>query len=462
MEDSRRESAIRELESIPVVDFPSDVKPIGPDHGSIEGSSSDYAWLLWEKRRLLYKVLVRSLLVSTVVTLLIPSRYESTSRVMPPDSADGGALLALLAGRAAGGTGSTGLASLAGSFLGMKTTGALFVDLARSRTVQENIVDRFNLQKVYHAHYKQDARKLLDARTEVAEDRKSGVIGITVTDNDKQRARDLAEAYIQELDHLVSQVSTSSARRERIFIEQRLTTVKSDLENAEKEFSAFASKNTALDIKEQAKAEVEAGAVLQGQLIAAESELQGLEQIYTENNVRVRSSQARIAELRHQLEKFGGTDASLGTDPSGSSQNLYPSIRKLPLLGVTWADLYRKVKIQETIYELLNQQYELTRIQEAKEIPTIRIIDPANFPEKKSWPPRLMIILIFTGIAFVSTAIWVVASDRWHEIDPHDTNKLLALAIWQSVTRKIAYSASRLHLDFISSHFSRSRTPSSR
>src|SRR5262249_41051548 len=158
----------------------------------------------------------------------------------------------------------------------------------------------------------------------------------------------------------------------------------------------FASKNTTLDIKEQAKAEVETGAVLQGQLIAAESELQGLKQIYTENNVRVRSAQARIAELRQQLEKFGGTDASLDTDSSGSSQNLYPSIRKLPLLGVTWADLYRQVKIQETIYELLNQQYELTRIQEAKEIPTIRIIDPANFPEKKSWPPRLLIILIFT------------------------------------------------------------------
>ena len=462
MEDSRRDSAVRELESIPVVDFPSAVKPIGPDHGSTGRSSSDYAWLLWEKRRLLYKVVVRSLLVSTVVAVLIPSRYESTSRIMPPDQTDGAGLLALLAGRAAGGgTGSAGLASLAGSFLGMKTTGALFVDLARSRTVQENVVDRFNLQKVYHARYKQDARKLLDARTEVSEDRKSGVIDVTVTDNDKQRARDLAQAYIQELDHLVSQVSTSSARRERIFIEQRLTTVKSDLENAEKEFSAFASKNTTLDIKEQAKAEVEAGAVLQGQLFAAEAELQGLEQIYTENNVRVRYAQARIAELRHQLEKFGGTDASLGTDSSGSSQNLYPSIRKLPLLGVTWADLYRKVKIQETVYELLNQQYELTRIQEAKEIPTIRIIDPANFPDKKSWPPRLLIILIFTGIAFVSTAIGIVASDRWHEIDAHDANKLLALAIWQSVTRKIAYSASRLHLDGVSSHFSRSRTSSS-
>ena len=259
----------------------------------------------------------------------------------------------------------------------MKTSGALFVDLVHSRTVQDHVVDRLNLQKVYWARYKQDARKVLDSRTEVNEDRKSGVISIGVTDRKPQRARKITQAYVEELDHLVSQVSTSSARRERIFIEQRMGTVKNDLEDAERQFSAFASKNTVLDIKEQAKAMVEAAAVLQGQLIAAQSELQGLEQIYTPNNVRVRALKARVGEIQRQLEKFGGTDASLTQDNTASSQDeIYPSIRKLPLLGVQWADLYRRMKIQETVYELLNQQYELTRIQEAKEIPTIRVIDP--------------------------------------------------------------------------------------
>src|SRR5207237_9259435 len=122
----------------------------------------------------------------------------------------------------------------------------------------------------------------------------------------------MAQAYVEELNNLVSQVSTSSARRERLFIEQRLSAVKTDLEDAEKQFSAFASKNTALDIKEQTKAMVESAAILQGQIIATQSELQGLEQIYTDNNVRVRSLRAQLAELKSQAQRIGGTDASLG------------------------------------------------------------------------------------------------------------------------------------------------------
>jgi capsule polysaccharide export protein KpsE/RkpR len=247
--------------------------------------------------------------------------------------------------------------------------------------VEDRIIDRFGLQKVYGARYRQDARKMLEQLTAIGQDRKSGVISIQVTDTSPQRAREVAQAYVEELDRLLSEVSTSSARRERIFIEQRLLTVKSDLDDAEKRFSAFASKNTALDIKEQAKAEVGAAAVLQGQLIAAESELQGLQQIYTPGNVRVRSP-ARVDELKRQLDKIAGTDASLAADGAGSPQDSYPSIRRLPLLGVEWADLYRRTKIQETVYELLKQQYELTRMQEAKEIPTIRVIDSANLPEK--------------------------------------------------------------------------------
>ena len=171
---------------------------------------------------------------------------------------------------------SPGLGAMAGNILGAKSTGALFVDLLRSRTVQDHIVDRFNLQHVYWTRYKQDARKTLDAHTDVTEDRKSGVISMTVTEGSPQRARNVAQGYVEELDRLVSQVSTSSARRERMFIEQRLTTVNADLEDAEKQFSAFASKNAALDIKEQTRAMVESAAVLQGQMIAAQSELQSL------------------------------------------------------------------------------------------------------------------------------------------------------------------------------------------
>jgi len=402
---------IREADFVPAADL--------PDHVVSE------QWfrrlnLFWRNRRTLYKTAAWAVVISTAIAFVIPKRYESTVTIMPPDSlGSNGMMMAALASKA-----SPELASVAASALGMKSTGELFVGLLRSRSVEEAIVDRFQLQSIYWVRYKQDARKRLESRTEISEDRKTGIITLTVTDRQPQRARELAQAYIDELDHLVSQVSTSSARRERVFIEQRLTTVKTDLEDAEQQFSTFASKNGALDIKEQTKAMVESAASLQGRLIAAESEVEGLRQIFNPNNVRVRSAQAQVDELKQQLAKIGGTEAPLSAD-SASPDQFYPSIRKLPLLGVQWADLFRRVKIQETIYELLNQQYELARIQEAKEIPTVNVIDPANLPEKKSWPPRLLIIVLLTLLLPTARAVWLLYSDRLAKMNRDDPRRII-------------------------------------
>jgi capsule polysaccharide export protein KpsE/RkpR len=451
LENPGQGATLRDLEEMPEVGFSYARKANEAEPASLDQGWTSYCWLLWEKRGLLYKVAFRALVVSSLVAILIPSKYESTAHIMPPEQGDSGALLSLLAGRSGGSeAASPALASLAGNFLGMTNKGALFVGLVHSRTVEDHLIDRFDLQKVYWARYKQDARKTLETRTAVEEDRKSGVISITVTDRSPQRARDVAQAYVEELDRLVSQVSTSSARRERIFIEQRLVAVKKDLEDAEQQFSAFASKKGTPDIKEQAKAMVEAAALLQGQVIATQSELQGLEQIYTSNNVRVRALRARLAELQSQLQKMGGTNAPLATDAS-APEEMYPSIRQLPLLGVEWADRYRKMKIQETVYELLNQQYELTRIQEAKEIPTIRVIDPANLPEKKSWPPRLLIILFLTSFSLVVTAGCVVGSAYWQRVDPHNPGKVLVTRMWKAFSRDTRNLMERLPLGGIRS-----------
>ena len=391
-----------------------------------------YLRLLGEKRRLIYKTALWALVLSTIVVFVIPKHYESTASIMPPDSFGNNTnsmmMLATLAGKA-----TPGMAALAGNVLGMKSTSALFVDLLRSRTVEDQIVERFNLQTVYWARYKQDARKELNSRTAISEDRKSGIISIVVMDHNPQRAHDMAQAFVDELNKLVSRVSTSSARRERMFIEQRLISVRGDLDDAEKQFSEFASRNTTLDIKDQAKAMVEAGAVLQGQLIAAESELEGLHQVYADSNVRVRAARARIDELKRQLQKMGGSDAAITSD-SPAPGELYPPIRKLPLLGVQWADLFRRVKIQETVYELLNQQYELARIQEAKETPTVNVIDSANLPEKKSWPPRLLLIILLTLLSVAGVSSKIIASERLHSLEAHDPRKQLATSVTQMLS----------------------------
>jgi len=306
-------------------------------------------------------------------------------------------MLASLMGK---GGDSPGLGALAQLGLGQKTNVALYAYLLHSRSVQDRIVERFELQKEYWKRYRDDAIKKLDDRTDVDEDRKSGVITIDVSDRNRERARQMAAAYVDELNHLLAEVSTSAARRERMFVEQRLVSVQKDLQAAEKDLSEFASKTTVLDVKEQTKAMVESEAVMQAQLIAAESELQGMEQIYTPSNVRVRAVRARVEELRRQLHLIAGKqqEPGVGRDTVTSSdtvEDLYPTIRRLPILGVTWVDLYRRARIQEAVFELLTKQYELARIQEAKEIPTIKVVDIADLPEKKSFPPRLLIICLF-------------------------------------------------------------------
>jgi capsule polysaccharide export protein KpsE/RkpR len=377
-------------------------------------------------------------LLATLLAVLIPPQYESVTRLMPPDaqSTSGSAMLAALTGR-----GGDVLETLAGNTLGVKSSGALFVGILRSRTVEDALIRRFDLRGVYWVRRWEDARRELEDRSYIAEDRKSGIIEVHVRDRRPERSQALAKAYVEELDRAVATLSTSAARREREFLETRLTAVKQDLDQAAQDFSQFASKNSAINIPEQGKAMVEAAARLQGQLIAAEAERQGLEQIYTANNVRVRAAQGRIRELREQLNKLGG--AYDGPGVSKGEDSLYPSIRKLPLLGVTYADLYRRTKIHEAVFETLTKQYELAKVQEAKEIPTVRVLDPPNMPERRASPPRLFIMFLGLFLSLALTSAWVVGRATWEDTDQQDPRKLAAQKAWSGLQEDVARSRAR-------------------
>ena len=386
--------------------------------------------LLWNERRFLSRAAVAGLLLGTLVAFLLPKRFESTTQLMPPDSqsTSGMAMLAALTAK----TGS-GVGAVAGDLLGIKSSGALFIGILRSGTVEDRLVERFGLKKVYGKRLDTDARQKLAENTAISEDRRSGIITIGVTDGDRLRAAAIGHAYVDELDRLVAELSTSSAHRERVFLEERLTAVKQELDQASKEFSQFASKNIAIDIKEQGKAMVDAVATLMGELIAAESELKGLEQIYTPNNVRVRSVQARISELRSQLEKMGGKEGTETNSAATGGDSMYPSIRRLPLLGVKYADLYRRTRIQEAVYETLTQQYELAKVQEVKETPSVKVLDAARVPEHKSFPPRLLFMFLCTFLALAGAGVLVLGKARWEQVDAQDPGKVFAQEVFQTM-----------------------------
>ena len=359
---------------------------------------------------------------------------------MPPDtqSSSGLAMMAAMASKVGG-----GLGSVAGDLLGMKSSGALFIGVLRSQTAQERLIQEFGLQKVYARFGKMsvtDTRAQLDENTSISEDRKSGIISIGVTDHDPQRAAAIANGYVNELNSLVAELSTSAAHRERVFLEGRLAVAKRDLDEASSQLAQFSSKNNTLDIQTEGKAMLDAAGSIAGQMIAAQSELEGLSQIYTDNNPRVRALNARVGELRKQLNKLGGTaddSAKSATSPPAVSNGMpYPTIRSLPLLGAKYADFYRRAKIQETVFEMLTEQYELAKVEEAKETPSVKVLDPAQVPERKSFPPRLLIMFLGTFLVFSVAVVWVLGVQQWRAADPNDPRKILAQEIAAKVKER--------------------------
>jgi uncharacterized protein involved in exopolysaccharide biosynthesis len=396
--------------------------------------------LLWNQRRFLLRLTGLGLVLGIAAAFLIPTRYESTTRLMPPDQSNSGMamLSAALGGRSGGsgaGSGGTGsIGAIAGDLLGMKTSTDLFIGILQSVTVEDDLINKFDLRKVYRDRYYKDAREDLESKTDISADKKSGILKIRVMDHDPKRAAAMAGEYVAELDRLVVKVNTTSAHREREFLEGRLTEVNSDLESAEKQFSEFASKNTALDIPSQGKAMIEAAAALKGQLIVSEMELQGMRQIYSDNNVRVRGLQARVDEIQKQLQQFGGsTDGQVDTSNQKDDQSLFPSLRRLPLLGVNYADLYRNTKVQEAVFETLTQEYELAKVQEAKETPSVKLIDPPDIPEKQYFPHRSLVIAGVLVFFLLSGIVWILGTEHWERIDAKDPGKAFVIEIASSL-----------------------------
>lgn len=392
---------------------------------------------LWRHRGFLWSVVWKTAILSLLVAFVIPRRYQSTARLVPGENSNTSAMAGLLgkaSGASSGGMG-LGLGLDAAGLLGVKTPGAFYVEVLRSRTVQDTLIDRYNLLTHYNKEYYQDARKKLNKVTEIEEDKKSGVITLSVIDWDKAMAQKMVRTYIEEMNRLAAELNTSAAHRERQFLEDRLKSAKKELDQDSLELSRFSSKNTMMDVQQQGKSMMDAAAKLQGELIFNQSQLKYMQEIYSDGNVRIRALKARIQELQGQLNKMVGsyTDPSVANEFATGSGS-YPSIRTLPALGYRYIDLYRRAKIQETLYEFLTQQYELARVQEAKELPIVRVMDDGNYPERKVSPIRSLIVGLSVFAALLLGSFWVFARERWEHLSPHDAQRVLASEVADEFT----------------------------
>jgi capsule polysaccharide export protein KpsE/RkpR len=403
-------------------------------HQDVAGNTSDLeipvaelAAAIWQRRRWLGKVTGIGLILAVGYALSIPNQYTSTAQLMPPDAQalSNTSMLSALAGSGA-------VASLGGGLLNARTPAGTFIGILGSQSAQNDIIDRFNLKQVYHCKLYIDARKVLTQNTIINEDKNSGIISISVTDRNPKWARDIAAAYVEELDKLVNSLSTSSARREREFLEQRIKSIKTDLDASSVALSQFSSHNATLNPQSQGQALFESAAKLQGELITAQSEMSGLKAIYSDDNVRVREAHARVDELQSQLRKMGSIGGTADSADHKADQS-YPSIRELPILGVTYSDLYRQMVMRESIYETLTKQYELAKVQEAKEIPPIKVLDEPQVAERKTSPHRATIVVLGFLLSVFAGITWILASALWDLTNGFHSLKVGGIALPRSI-----------------------------
>jgi capsule polysaccharide export protein KpsE/RkpR len=397
----------------------------GPDD-----KKGEKLWVLWRSRRFLWGVAWKALIASIILAYLVPVHYKSAVRFVPGENSSGSgntSMMGLLSKAIGSGDNSNmGFGLDAASLLGARTPGAFYVEVLKSRTVQDRLINRFHLLARYRKSTYFEARKKLAKFAEIEEDKKSGVITLTVTDYEAEVAAQIANAYVEELNRLAVDLNTSSAHRERQFLEERLATAKQDLARASAALSQFTSKNSMVDPQSEGRAMLDAAARMQGELIASETELKGLQQIYSDDNVRVRTLRARMAELQSQLKKLVGPASDAAGQETAAWSAPYPSMHTLPGLGSRYADLYREAKIQEAVYAFVTQQFEMAKIQEAKELPIVRVMDAAVPSEKRSSPIRSLIVAGSVLGALFLACFWVMGKNRWAQVPIDDPYRLLA------------------------------------
>ncbi|MBO0911396.1 MAG: hypothetical protein J2P13_06350 [Acidobacteria bacterium] len=326
------------------------------------------------------------------------------------------------------------------SLLGVEVFGELIMDALDGPTVEDELIQKFDLRHRYHVRYWEDAREVLANHTTIKGDEKTGVVSVTVSDHDPYYAQQMAMAYAQSLNALLAQVSTSSARRERIFLEQRLKDIKTALDAVSQQYASFAGKTGAFDVRSQTQAMVEGEARLAAQLATVESELERLEQIYTDNNIRVARLRASVASLRAAVENVTGHQGDAAAPPSGIAGGL-PSLRKLALDGVRSAELDRALRIQNVLYKRLTVEYELAKIQEAKEIPIVDVLDAPVLPERQSFPPRGIMTALGSFWSFVLAGVCVISAGRKRR---EPAEERLSPEIWEQLNSELTRWSARL------------------
>ncbi len=359
----------------------------------------DYWRVIWKRRWLIGGMFTASVLTATVVSFLLPKIYESTASLLPSlDSKEGGGLGALLAATGGGAAQSLGI-SLPGA---PATPTDIFVAMLKSRIMADEVIRKFNLMDLYEAKTVQDTRKALEGETKITVT-KEKVIKITVEAKNPQLAADIANFYVSNLDHLNQTLNVSKASQNRAFIERRLGETQVNLVKAEEALKEFQTQNKTVAVEAQSKAMIEAAAMIQGQITAQEVQLQVMSGYLSPDNPELSRVRSSIEELKKQLYLLESGKGGKGMLPG---DRLHPAMVTVPGLALEYGRRLRDLKVQETLYALLTSQLEQAKLAEARDTPTVQVLDPAIPAEKKS-KPRIGLNMMIAGVLALFVGIFL-------------------------------------------------------
>ncbi|MGA7157641.1 MAG: GNVR domain-containing protein [Acidobacteriaceae bacterium] len=400
-----------------------------PKHNEeAEISLLDLMIVIAQRKRMVFWVTAGFAIVAIIVSLVLPVRYTATVTLLPPQ--EGGSMAAALTSQL-GSLG--GMAALAGGSLGLKNPNDRYVAMLQSQTVEDAMVQKYGLMQEYHKHYLSDARKDFESHITVDGNGKDGLIHISVEDHHADRSAELANGYVDQFRHLSEHLAITEASQRRLFFQQELEQAKNNLANAEEALAQTEQKTGVIQPDSQARALIETAATLRAQIAAREVQIQGMQTYATGENSALIQAQQELAGLRAQLTKLGGSEDTSGSDvliPKGL----------VPQAGMEYVRRLRDVKYYETIFDILARQFELAKLDEAKEGAIIQVVDPAIVPDKRSFPKRSLIVIGATILGFILgifLALWQAAMQHLKS-DPENSEKLLLLKRMMSLKKTSA------------------------
>jgi tyrosine-protein kinase Etk/Wzc len=360
-----------------------------------------------------------STVVAIGISLLLPNVYTARTVILPPQQTQ--SLLPGMMGQL------SSIAGLAGRDLGIKSPADLYAGILQSETIKTELVNHFGLMQVYESKRYVDARKKLAGRTDVAVRTKEGLIDVSVEDNDPQRAADLANAYVEGLFRLNEKLAITEASQRRLFFEQELRKTREALAHTEDAMKHTQESTGLLAVEAQAKGIIESISSLEAQIAGKEIQLRSLRTSATEKNPTVVLAEEELAGLKAELQKAKTRGGGSGDPMIGPA--------RIPGTSLEYLRSLRDVKYQETLFELLVKQYEAARIDEAKSAPLIQVIDTAMAPEKRSGPPRTLIVLAAAFLSLVIATFFAISTEAYQRFvsDPEKLASLeLARATWKA------------------------------